>query len=59
VAEAKEAVAQGEFEAGTMLPKIEAAISYLEKVPTGKVLITSMKCVKDAIKGKAGTIITA
>jgi carbamate kinase len=59
VAEAKEAVAQGEFEAGTMLPKIEAAISYLEKVPTGKVLITSMKCVKDAIKDKAGTVITA
>ncbi len=59
VAEAKEAIAQGEFEAGTMLPKIEAAISYLEKVPAGKVLITSMKCVKDAIKGKTGTVITA
>ena len=59
IAQAKEDIAQGEFEAGTMLPKIEAAISYLEKVPTGKVLITSMKCVKDAIKGKAGTVITA
>ena len=59
VAEAKDAIAQGEFEAGTMLPKIEAAVSYLEKVPTGKVLITSMKCVKDAIRDKAGTVITA
>lgn len=59
VSEAQEAIAQGEFEAGTMLPKIEAAISYLEKVPTGKVLITSMKYVKDAIKGKTGTLITA
>lgn len=57
--EAKAAMTAGEFEAGTMLPKIEAAISYLEKVPTGKVLITSMKCVKDAIKDKAGTVITA
>ncbi len=57
--EAKVAMTAGEFEAGTMLPKIEAAISYLEKVPTGKVLITSMKCVKDAIKDKAGTVITA
>lgn len=58
-AEAKAAIGQGEFEPGTMLPKIEAAISYLEKVPTGKVLITSMKCVKDAIRDKAGTVITA
>ena len=58
-AKAKEYIAQGQFEAGTMLPKIEAAITYLEKVPTGIVRITSMKCVKDAIKGKAGTVITA
>lgn len=60
VTEATEAIAQGEFEAGTMLPKIEAAVSYLRKVPSGKVLITSMKCVKDAIKDKTtGTVITA
>ena len=48
-----------EFEGGTMLPKIEAAVSYLEKVRDGKVLITSMAKVKDAVKGKAGTVITA
>lgn len=59
VAEAKAAIAENQFEAGTMLPKIEAAISYLEKVPTGNVLITSMEKVKDAVKGKAGTVITA
>lgn len=59
VAEAKSLIAEGQFEAGTMLPKIEAAIEYLEKVPTGKVLITSMAKVKDAIHGKAGTVITA
>lgn len=58
LAEAKAAIEAGEFEAGTMLPKIEAAVTYLEKVPGGKVLITSMKCVKDAIKGKTGTVIT-
>lgn len=58
VAEAKAAIDEGEFEAGTMLPKIEAAIAYLEKVPAGTVRITSMSCVKDAIRGKAGTIIT-
>ena len=55
VAEAKTLMAEGQFEEGTMLPKIEAAIAYLEKVPAGKVLITSMDHVKDAIRGKAGT----
>lgn len=59
VAEAKEMITAKEFGEGTMLPKIEAAIAYLEKVPDGKVIITSIDRVKDAIKGKVGTIITA
>ena len=58
-AQAKEAMAQGQFEAGTMLPKIEAALTYLEKVADGRVLITSMARIKDALRGKAGTVITA
>ncbi len=59
ISQAKEFIAQGEFEEGTMLPKIEAAISYLEKNPDGSVLITSLDTVADAVKGKNGTIITA
>ena len=59
IAQAKEAIEKGQFEEGTMLPKIEAAISYLEAVPDGDVLITSMDHVRDALKGKAGTLITA
>lgn len=59
VAQAKELMAQGQFEEGTMLPKIEAAIFYLEQNPAGKVLITSLDSVSDAVKGKAGTVITA
>lgn len=58
-AEAKELIASEQFEAGTMLPKIEAAVSYLDSKPTGRVLITSMSKVKDALKGRAGTVITA
>lgn len=50
--------AQGEFGEGTMLPKIEAAITYLEQNPNGKVLITSLENVKEALKGKSGTVIT-
>ena len=58
VAEAKKLVSKDEFEQGTMLPKIEAAISYLEANPSGSVLITSLDTVGDAIKGKSGTMIT-
>ncbi|MBR1930052.1 MAG: carbamate kinase [Lachnospiraceae bacterium] len=57
LSEAQAAIADNQFEAGTMLPKIEAAIAYLEKIPNGIVRITSMKCVKDALNGKAGTVI--
>lgn len=57
--QARQYISEGQFEAGTMLPKIEAAVEYLQKVPKGRVLITSMKCVKDAIRGKTGTLITA
>lgn len=59
VPQAKELCAQGEFGEGTMLPKIEAAITYLRKNPRGKVRITSLANVKDALKEKSGTIITA
>ena len=59
VTEARVLIAEEQFEAGTMLPKIEAAISYLEKMPEGRVLITSLTKVKDAVKGKAGTVVTA
>ncbi|MCH5258098.1 MAG: carbamate kinase [Lachnospiraceae bacterium] len=59
VAEAKELTAQGQFEEGTMLPKIEAAVAYLAKNPAGTVLITSIAAVAEAIKGKSGTVITA
>ncbi|MDE7283805.1 MAG: carbamate kinase [Lachnospiraceae bacterium] len=59
IVEAKNDILKGEFEKGTMLPKIEAAISYLEANPAGSVLITSLETVSDAIRGKSGTIITA
>lgn len=59
VPKAKELSEEGQFEAGTMLPKIEAAITYLTEHPEGKVLITSLANVKEALKGKSGTVITA
>lgn len=58
-ADARKYISEGQFEKGTMLPKIEAAVTYLDKVLDGRVIITSMPHVKDALKGKAGTTITA
>ena len=46
-----------QFGEGTMLPKIHAAIYFLEHHGQ-KVVITSLNKVEEAIKGNAGTIIT-
>jgi carbamate kinase len=52
--QAKEYLAQGHFPSGSMGPKIEAAISFLES--GGKeVIITSMEKGFAAMQGKAGT----
>ncbi|MFI3201983.1 MAG: carbamate kinase, partial [Eubacteriales bacterium] len=59
IAHANTMIANQQFEEGTMLPKIEAAITYLQAVPTGSVLITNLKNGMNGIHGKAGTIITA
>ncbi len=59
IAQAQALMENREFEEGTMLPKIEAAVSYLDVNKNGIVLITSLESVSDALKGKAGTIITA
>ena len=59
IAQAEKMIAAGEFGEGTMLPKIEAAISYLGVNPKGSVLITSLDAIGDALKGKVGTLITA
>jgi carbamate kinase len=58
VEEAKAHIADGQFEAGTMLPKIEAAISFIGDDETKSVLITNLASYKDAMDGEAGTIIT-
>ncbi|MBD5474321.1 MAG: carbamate kinase [Lachnospiraceae bacterium] len=56
--EAEEMITKDEFGKGTMLPKIEAAISFLSSNRDGSVLITSLDTVTAALRGKAGTLIT-
>jgi carbamate kinase len=54
VAEAKKYLAEGQFPAGSMGPKIEAAIDFLEHGGK-KVIITQPHLLEEAIAGKNGT----
>lgn len=56
-AEAKEYIAQGQFAAGSMLPKVEAAIRFVEARPGRKVVITTPEKAGAALRGEAGTVI--
>ncbi|MBR2543465.1 carbamate kinase [Candidatus Saccharibacteria bacterium] len=46
----------GYFKAGSMLPKVEAAAAFAKKGGTG--IITDIENLKEALEGKAGTIIS-
>lgn len=54
VAEAKQYIAEGQFAKGSMLPKVQAILRYLEK--GGKqALITDPEHIREALEGKTGT----
>jgi len=55
--EAKELYQSGEFQKGSIGPKIKAAMHFL-KYHGEKVVITSIPRIKDALEGNAGTIIS-
>ncbi|QTK08239.1 carbamate kinase [Staphylococcus haemolyticus] len=57
VDEMNQHIADGQFAKGSMLPKIEAALQFIEKNPEGSVLITSLEDLGDALDGKIGTLI--
>ncbi|WP_304597177.1 carbamate kinase [Adlercreutzia caecimuris] len=59
VSEAKEYIKQGQFAPGSMLPKVEACIEYVEAFPGGKALITSLECAAAGLRGETGTIVVA
>ena len=52
--EAREYVAQGHFAAGSMLPKVEAVVKFLERGGP-QALITSPLCIERALHGETGT----
>jgi carbamate kinase len=54
ISEARRHLADGQFPPGSMGPKIEAAVKYLEQFD-GAVVITSLESTFEAVQGQAGT----
>ena len=57
IAEAKKYMEEGQFEAGTMLPKIEAAVEFIGNSAVRSVLITKLDKTKEGLEGNTGTLI--
>ena len=57
VADAKKYLAEGQFEEGTMRPKIEAAIEFIGNSAIRNVLITKLEEEHDGVNGSKGTLI--
>jgi len=56
-AEAEQYIREGHFAPGSMLPKIQAAVSFVKANPGRKAIITSLYKAVDALEGNAGTTI--
>lgn len=57
--EAREYIKQGQFAPGSMLPKVEACIEFVEAHPGGSALITSLDHAAEGLRGETGTLITS
>ena len=57
VNDAKKYIQEDQFASGSMLPKIEAGVSFVEKGEGRKAVITDMAHAKEGCKEKTGTII--
>ena len=56
--EAAKYVEEGHFPAGSMLPKVEAAMKFVRAFPQKKAIITSLDKAVEALEGKTGTVFT-
>ena len=57
VQEAEKFIAEGHFAAGSMLPKMQAAVKFAKSKPGRKAIITSLYKAGEALEGKTGTVI--
>lgn len=55
--QAQELIDAGQFPAGSMLPKIQACLSFVKGHPERKAIITSLAGLDQALEGKLGTVI--
>ncbi len=55
---AEQYMKEGHFAPGSMLPKVEAAVTFAKSHSGRKALITSLEKAKEGIQGKTGTIIS-
>jgi carbamate kinase len=51
-------IAEGHFAPGSMLPKVEAALSFVKSGAGRKAMITMLSKARDGLSGKTGTIIS-
>jgi carbamate kinase len=56
-AQAEKYISENQFAKGSMLPKVQASLSFVRARPEAKALITLLSKAKDGIEGKTGTII--
>jgi len=59
VEEAKKYIDEGQFAAGSMLPKVQACMSFVEDHPEREAIITSLSGLDAALAGQLGTVIHA
>ena len=57
VEQANQYIQEGHFAAGSMLPKVQACLEYVNNCENSQALITSLEKAKEALQGKTGTII--
>ncbi|MBQ9059558.1 MAG: carbamate kinase [Firmicutes bacterium] len=58
LADAAKYIEEGQFPAGSMLPKVEAAMKFVRRFPSKKAIITSLDKAVEALAGETGTVIT-
>lgn len=59
VEEAKKYIDEGQFAAGSMLPKVQACMSFVEGHPEREAIITSLSGLDASLAGQLGTVIHA
>ncbi|MGV0359220.1 carbamate kinase [Corynebacterium mastitidis] len=58
-AQAREYIEAGQFAPGSMLPKVESCLQFVEGHPQRRAIITSLARAKEALSGTTGTVLTA